>query len=168
MRCEWNFSFFFFLRRERKTWRGREKSGRGGYYFFGCENFLIIIDEKSRSSCFWDLINAEIWRKIRKKIFCNFIRVIYFFFFFGNEEWIGNNFKSLGKLYGWKDNWKVWELSIIKRRFTGFSVRYGLDKFMEEVGNGVEECGDKWKSISSKIGVRGFRGRSSWVSFDIN
>lgn len=47
-------------------------------------------------------------------------------------------------------------------------MRYGLDKFMEEVGNGVEECGDKWKSISSEIGVQGFRGRSSWVSFDIN
>lgn len=72
--------FFFFFSCDEKGKRG--EGGRGGYYFFGCENFLIIIDEKSRSSCFWDLINAEIWRKIRKKNFCNFIRVIYLFFFF--------------------------------------------------------------------------------------
>lgn len=71
--------FFFFFSCDEKGKRG--EGGRGGYYFFGCENFLIIIDEKSRSPCFWDLINAEIWRKIRKKNFLQFYTSYLFFFF---------------------------------------------------------------------------------------
>lgn len=60
--------FFFFFPATRKE--NVERAGEEVIIFLDAK---IIINEKSRSSCFWDLINAEIWRKIRKKNFCNFI-----------------------------------------------------------------------------------------------
>lgn len=64
------FFFFFSCDEKGKRGEGGKRVGEEVIIFLDAK---IIINEKSRSSCFWDLINAEIWRKIRKKNFCNFI-----------------------------------------------------------------------------------------------